>query len=319
VDRASLGIFGALPASFPHPSGPATAEQIALGKMLYFEPRLSKNHDISCNTCHDLARFGVDGEETSPGHKKVRGGRNSPTSLNAAGHFIQFWDGRAKDVEEQALGPIVNPVEMAMPSADRVVATLRSIPEYEKAFKMAFPGEKSPVRIENVGRAIGAFERQLVTPAPFDAFINGDDNALTDAQKQGLNIFLQTGCQACHMGPLLGGTMFQKLGLVKPWPDDKDQGRFDVTKSDPDRFMFKVPSLRNVAQTGPYFHDGKTATLSEAVEKMAAYQLGRTLTTDQAKSIATFLGSLTGTLDPALSTPPVLPKSTAKTPPPDPS
>ena len=172
--------------------------------MLYYEPRLSKSQEISCNSCHLLDQYGVDGQPTSDGHKGQAGDRNSPTVYNAAGHFVQFWDGRAADVEEQAKGPVMNPVEMAMPSEKQVIAVLKSMPEYVDAFKKAFPGEKDPISYENMAKAIGAFERKLITPSRWDKFLRGDSQALTNEEKAGFNVFMETGCQACHSGAISG-------------------------------------------------------------------------------------------------------------------
>jgi cytochrome c peroxidase len=237
----------------------------------------------------------VDNEPTSPGHEGKRGGRNSPSSFNAALHIAQFWDGRAKDVEAQALGPILNPIEMGMESDAKVIEKLKKDPKTVAAFKAAFPGESDPLTYKNIGEAIGAFERTLITPSRFDAYLKGDDNALTAAEKAGGKLFVQTGCTACHMGSTLGGQMYQKLGLVKDYPT-KDMGRFEVTKLEADKKMFKVPSLRNVAKTGPYFHDGSVKTLEEAVSQMAEYQLGKNLSKDEVASVVTFLNTLTGTV-----------------------
>ncbi|MCC6648929.1 MAG: c-type cytochrome [Polyangiaceae bacterium] len=315
--RPALGAFAKLPERGAGADlGPA--ERVKLGRMLYFDARLSKNHDVSCNSCHDLARYGVDGEKTSPGHKKQRGGRNSPTVYNAALHFRQFWDGRAADVEEQATGPVMNPVEMAMPDEKRVVDTLSSMPEYVELFAKSFPGEKAPITLKNAGRAIGAFERLLVTPSRFDAYVGGRDDALSPAEVKGLVTFISSGCTACHNGAAIGGGSYQKLGLVKPWPDAKDEGREQVTKQASDRQMFKVPSLRNIDKTAPYFHDGSVASLETAVKLMAHHQLGRELSDADVASVVTFLKALTGELPKELITAPELPKSTAKTPKPDP-
>jgi cytochrome c peroxidase len=239
--------------------------------------------------------------------------------MNAFGHLAQFWDGRAADVEAQAKGPVLNPIEMAMPSAEAVVQTLSSMPGYVKAFKEAFPDEASPITYDNFAKAVGAFERQLATPSRFDRFLGGDESALSDAEKAGLKTFVATGCTACHSGALLGGHMYQKLGLVKAWPSQKDQGRFEVTKAESDRMMFKVPSLRNIAETGPYFHDGQTKSLEEAVTLMARHQLGRELKEAQVKSIVTFLKALTAQPKAELLAVPSLPKSTDKTPKPNPN
>jgi cytochrome c peroxidase len=294
------------------------AAMIDLGRALYYEKRLSKNHDISCNSCHDLAKFGVDNEPTSPGHKGVRGGRNSPTSLNAALHVAQFWDGRAKDVEEQAGGPVLNPVEMAMPDEATVVSVLKTIPGYGDMFKSAFPGQDDPITYANMTAAIGAFERGLVTPAPFDKFLAGDLKALDDAQLDGLATFLDTGCMACHAGVAVGGQGYFKLGQVVPY-ETKDEGRKEVTGNDADLHVFKAPSLRNITKTGPYFHDGSIASLDQAVTLMAKHQLGKDLPAEDAKKIVTFLGALEGTLDAAYAKEPALPESGPSTPKPDPT
>lgn len=320
VDPGRLAIFGQpLPAAYPAPHNPITDEKVALGRMLYFDTRLSKNHDVSCNTCHDLAKFGVDGRKVSLGHRQQPGKRNSPTVYNAAGHFVQFWDGRAAHVEEQASGPMMNPVEMASPGADKIEAVIRSIPQYVELFKKAFPEDKEPTNIKNMTQAIGAFERKLTTPGRFDKFLAGDKTALTDAEKIGLNRFIDTGCTACHMGALVGGTMYQKAGLIKPWPNQDDPGRAEVTKAEADRMMFKVPSLRNIAETGPYFHDGSVPKLEDAVKTMAAHQLGRDLKDDEIASIVAFLKALTGEPPKELIAAPTLPPSPKGMPKPDPT
>ena len=315
--RASV-IFNPLPDEAVSSSNPITDAKIELGRMLYYDPRLSKNHDVSCNSCHQLDRFGVDGEATSPGHRGQRGDRNSPTVYNAAFHIAQFWDGRAADVEEQAKGPVLNPVEMAMPSEDAVLVVLRSIPGYAPLFRAAFPGQSDPITYDNMARAIGAFERRLVTPGPFDRFLAGDSEAFSEEQVAGLATFMDVGCITCHVGPTTGGTTFQKLGAVKPYPTE-DTGRFKLTNNEADRFVFKVPSLRNVAETGPWFHDGSVTSLDDAIRKMGEHQLGRTLTPEEVASIRSFLESLTGTVDAAYVAKPELPESGPTTPAPDPS
>jgi cytochrome c peroxidase len=313
VDRAQLKMFA------PLAEVPQVASQplVDLGRMLYYEKRLSRSQKLSCNTCHDLTAFGVDGQPTSPGHKGQLGGRNSPTVYNAAFHVAQFWDGRAPDVEAQAKGPVLNPVEMAMPSEHLVIAVLGSMPGYVEAFRKAFPGEPEPITYDNVAKAIGAFERKLVTPARWDAFLKGDDTALTPEEKAGFRMFTEAGCQMCHAGPLVGGRSFQRLGQAKPYPRDDDPGRFKVTKVAADRSVFKVPSLRNVQKTGPYFHDGKTATLWAAVRDMGEYQLGRSLSDQEVGQIVAFLRTLTGQLPTDYIKEPALPPSTPATPAPD--
>ncbi|RMH01881.1 MAG: cytochrome-c peroxidase [Planctomycetota bacterium] len=292
-DRARLAVFGELPEFIEHPEyGRPSEAMIRLGEKLYRDPRLSADDSISCNSCHDLDRAGVDGKPFSEGVGGQLGGRNAPTVFHAAGHVAQFWDGRAADVEEQAKGPILNPVEMAMESPEAVMAKLGGIPGYREAFAEAFPDDPEPFTYDNLGRAIGAFERGLVVRSAFDEFLAGDDDALTPQQKEGLDLFLSTGCASCHNGPYVGGGSFRKLGEVEPWPGLTDNGRMEATGNEADRYFFKVPSLRLITRTGPYLHDGSIADLREMIRKMARHQLGVELSDDQVDSIAVFLGSL---------------------------
>lgn len=271
-----------------------TPARVTLGKKLFFEKRLSINNSQSCNSCHvvDRQRGGVDNQPFSPGAKGKRGGRNSPTVLNAGFHSAQFWDGRASTLEEQAKGPILNPIEMGMPDPGVVLERLNSDAGYQRDFKRAFPGEEKPLTYDNLARAIAAFERTLVTRDRFDDFLKGRDAALSKAELRGLDLFLSAGCTTCHDGPVLGGNRFQKVGLVNPYVTP-DEGRFAVTKEEGDKFLFKVPSLRNVAITEPYFHDGSQATLEEAVRQMGWLQLGRKFSENEVKDLVAFLGSLT--------------------------
>jgi len=322
-DSASLResartVFDALPAEAVNPANPSSPAKIELGRILYYDPRFSKNQEISCNTCHLLDRFGVDGLPTSKGHRDERGKRNAPSVYNAALHIAQFWDGRAADVEAQAKGPVLNPIEMAMPSEAAVLGVIRSIPGYAPLFAAAFPQESEPLTYDNMAKAIGAFERKLMTPGPFDAFLRGDDAALSAAQRAGLEQFMSSGCIICHQGPAVGGAMYQKLGLIKPYPTD-DPGREAVTGNAADRQVFKVPSLRNVAHTGPYFHDGSIAQLDDAIRIMGEHQLGVALSAAQIASIRTFLEALTGRVDETFVARPALPPSGPTTPRPDPS
>jgi cytochrome c peroxidase len=282
--------------------------------MLYYDARLSKNQEISCNSCHPLTKYGADGQSTSEGCAGQQGTRNSPTVYNAALQFAQFWDGRSPDVGAQAQGPVLNPVEMAMPSGAAVVAVLKSMPNYVAAFRRAYPGDKNPVTFNHVAEAIGSFERGLLTPSRWDQFLKGDEAALTPAEKAGFNQFLAAGCEACHSGVLVGGGSFQKMGSVKSYLDHLDPGRFSVTRKEEDRMVFKVPTLRNVAMTGPYFHDGKVPTLESALSLMAEYQTGKKLDTAATDAIVTWLRALTGTIPEAYIKQPELPKSTARTP-----
>src|SRR5579859_4442663 len=316
VNAEALQMFAPLPQVMTSPDNPVTDAKVTLGRILYYDPRLSANQKISCNTCHPLDAYGADSKSVSTGFKNQQGKRNAPTVYNAAGHFVQFWDGRAPTVEEQAKGPITNPVEMAMPSNAAAVQVIKSMPDYVALFHTAFPEVKDPVTYNNMALAIGAFERELVTPSRWDAFIQGDQTALTDAEKSGFNTFAAIGCQWCHYGPYVGGSVYQKLGVVKPWPVQTDQGRYQVTKEETDKMVFKVPSLRNIKKTGPYFHDGSVATLDQAIRNMAVHQRGVTLNDAQVKSIETWMDSLTGQVPLSYIKPPELPRSTSQTPPP---
>lgn len=275
--------------------------QVELGRLLYFEKRLSRDNSISCNSCHDTKKFGVDGKAFSVGFDKHLTGRNSPTSFNAFLHVAQFWDGRAPTVEEQAKGPILAAGEMAMPSGEAVVAKLGKIKGYPEKFKEAFPGSNPPLTYDNLGKAIGAYERLFVTPGRFDKLLAGDTKALNELEVRGLKLFTTTGCTTCHNGPLVGGNVYQKVGVVVPWPNQKDQGRFALTKIEADRMFFKVPSLRNIEKTAPYFHDASANTLEEAVKLMMRHQLNKELPKEDVAALVAFLKSLTGELPNSVS------------------
>jgi cytochrome c peroxidase len=296
-----------------NPDNPITPEKVALGKALYFDKRMSKEGNISCNSCHNLDTYGVDNEPTSLGDGGERGGRNSPTVLNAAYHFAQFWDGRAKDVEEQAGGPILNPIEMSMPDQEFVIKRLREIKGYQEMFAMAFPGEKDPINYGNIQKSIAAFERGLITPSRFDEYLSGKENALTGEEKKGLQTFIDVGCTACHSGTVLGGQMYQKFGLAGNYWDfthssKVDNGRFLVTNNEADKFIFKVPSLRNIEKTHPFFHDGSVTDLNEAVKVIAKLQLNKDLTDQEVMEIVTFLKTLTGKVPEDLAKAPAMPQ-----------
>jgi len=298
---SASGIFQPLPKQADNASNPITPEKVALGKMLYYDTKLSMKGNNSCNSCHNLSTFGVDNKSFSIGDDGLPGGRNSPTVLNAALHATQFWDGRAKDVEEQAGMPIMNPVEMHMPSKALVEERLKKEESYKKLFAAAFPNDKNAVSYGNLEKAIGAFERTLMTPSKFDEYLAGKANALTKEEKDGLDLFMKTGCTTCHAGVVLGGQMFQKFGIYGNYWDltksaKVDSGRITVTKNASDLYVFKVPSLRNVEKTGPYFHDGSVADLNKAISIMAKSELNKTLSDNEVQSIASFLKTLTGTV-----------------------
>jgi cytochrome c peroxidase len=290
---------------------PAEPAKVELGKLLFFEPRLSKSGFISCNSCHNLSTGGADNLPSSIGHKWSLGPINSPTVLNARYNLAQFWDGRAKDLVEQAGGPVANPGEMAS-THELAVSVLSSIPGYASLFKDAFG--TSEVSIARVQSAIAAFEETLITPdSRFDRWLGGDDRALAKDELAGYQIFKERGCVSCHNGPALGGNSFQKMGLVKAYASDsKAQGRYDVTKNDADRMFFKVPTLRNIELTYPYFHDGSVWTLEEAVSLMGRHQLGIELSKDEVAKLTSFLKTLTGR-QPQIAIP-ILPPSGKTTP-----
>ena len=318
--KQAQGIFAPIPEAPPAiKDNPATPAKVELGKALFFEPRMSKSHAISCASCHSPATGGDDELETSIGHKWQIGGRNAPTVLNAIFNTAQFWDGRAKDLEAQAAGPIANPVEMAS-SHEHTVETLKKIPGYQPLFAAAFPGEADPITMGNITKAIAVFEATLITPnSPFDKFLKGNRNALSQEQKEGLKLFMDKGCVGCHDGVNVGGGKYAPFGVVeKPGaeflpPDDK--GRLEVTKSVSDEYVYKVPSLRNILLTAPYFHTGRAWDLKQAVGVMGQSQLGVKLTGKEVDSIVAFLGSLTG--EQPRVTLPILPPSTAATPKPE--
>jgi cytochrome c peroxidase len=313
VNRAMLALFQPLPESADNPENLPNDAKIDLGRKLYYDKRISADRTVSCNTCHDLASFGDDGAPVSTGIEGQKGGRSAPTVYNAAIHVAQFWDGREPDVERQALGPPGNPIEMGMKDGDHVASVLKSIPGYVELFKKAFPDENDPVTYANFGNAIGAFERKLLTPAPWDEFLEGDDDALTNAQKEGLNLFISKGCFTCHNGAGVGGHLYHKLGLVKPWPTE-DKGRANVEGFESQVGFFKVPSLRNVTETAPYLHDGSVETLEEMVKKMAEHQQGHILTDEETKKLIEFLKSLKGEIDEDYIAEPELPEDGPDTP-----
>ncbi|MFA5910516.1 MAG: cytochrome-c peroxidase [Vicinamibacterales bacterium] len=286
-----------------------------LGKKLYFDPRLSKSGFISCNSCHNLSMGGSDNLSTSIGHNWQKGPINAPTVLNSSMNVAQFWDGRARNLKEQAGGPIANPGEMAF-THELAVGVIASIPQYVNDFEKVFGTRQ--VDIDKVTRAIAAFEETLVTPnSRFDKWLLGNDAALTATEVEGYQLFRSSGCTACHNGPAAGGTSFRKMGLVEPYrTDNPAEGRVAVTGRDADRFNFKVPTIRNVELTYPYFHDGAADTLTTAVEVMGRVQLGRRYTDEDNARIVAFLKTLTGD-QPAFKLP-QLPPSSDTTPRPNP-
>lgn len=315
--QKSKALFKPVPDSPPElEDNPITPDKIELGKMLFFEPRLSASNLISCNTCHNLGTGGVDLQETSVGHAWQRGPRNAPTVLNSVFNIAQFWDGRAKNLAEQAKGPVQASVEMSN-SPERVTETLSSMPEYVALFTKSFPGDKNPVSFENTVKAIEAFEATLLTPnSRFDQFLAGNQEALDAEEKEGLGLFVDKGCAGCHNGINLGGSGYFPFGLVqKPGADilpPEDKGRFMVTKTVSDEYVFKVPTLRDIELTPPYFHSGKVWSLKQSVGIMGSAQLGIELTDEDIDKITAFLLTLTG--DQPKVEYPILPPNTDGTP-----
>jgi cytochrome c peroxidase len=317
----SLGILATSTASAAEPIQPVrpvqdvNLAQVELGKKLYFDPRLSRSGFISCNSCHNLSMGGTDNLKTSIGHNWQQGPINAPTVLNSSLNVAQFWDGRARDLKEQAGGPIENPKEMAF-SHTLTIDVLQSIPEYAIEFRQVFGADE--ITIDEVTQAIAEFERTLVTPnSRFDRWLLGEEDAITSEELAGYQLFKTSGCAACHNGEAVGGTSFQKMGVVEPYQTNNPvEGRIAVTGKDADRFTFKVPTLRNVELTYPYFHDGEAETLTEAVDIMGRLQLGRKYTPEENAQIVAFLETLTGE-QPTFQLP-ILPPSRADTPRPRP-
>jgi cytochrome c peroxidase len=304
--------FSPLPADFATAEHLLTAEQVALGRQLFFEPRASLDGSVSCATCHQAARFGTDARPKSRGVLDRPLPRNAPTVLNAAGQLVQHFGGKRQDVEAQATDALANPLVYGNADVDAAMAKLKAIPGYRALFAKAFPDDPAPIRAENWGKAIGAFERTLVTPGTLDLVIPGDITAMPSQARYGMGKFIRTGCAACHNGALVGGTSFRKFGLVVDyWTATKspeiDKGRFTETRDEADLYLFKVPSLRNVAKTAPYFHDGSVAKLEDAVRVMALTQLGKRLPDEDVEDIVAFLEALTGEVPPGFREAPILP------------
>jgi cytochrome c peroxidase len=307
---SQAGSFEALPKKAPAPAdNPVTEAKVELGRKLYFDPRLSLDGTVSCNSCHNVMSGGEDGRATSAGIRGQNGGRSAPTVWNAAFLSVQFWDGRANSLEDQAKGPLTNPIEMGMPSHDAVVARLREIPGYIKEFERAFGGKGTDaVTIDGVAKAIASYERTLVTSnTPYDRYVRGDKKALSDQQVRGMKLVETTGCLSCHMGANFSGPtlpvgtgFFQKFpanpdaDIESKYQISKDLGRYEVTKKDADKNLFRVPTWRNVALTAPYFHNGSVPTLEEAVRVMAKTQLKKSLNTTEIADIVAFLNGLGG-------------------------
>lgn len=292
-------LFSPLPKAMETEQNPVTPEKVRLGKILFYESRISIDGTVSCAKCHPVSLHAADGLKVSVGNNCKANPRNAPTLFNAAAQISQHWIGNRTSVEDQAKQSVIGPPSFGMVKYEDVEKRLKDYKDYVSLFKAAFPEDKEPVTVDNFAKAIGAFERTLVTPSPFDAYLKGKENAITPGQRRGLKTFMDTGCMGCHSGTYVGGQMYQKFGLIEPyWKYTKsekiDEGKYAVTKVEADKYFFKVPILRNVEKTPPYFHDGSVDTMGEAVMIMAKVQLGRDLTGQQAGEIVDFLKSLTG-------------------------
>ena len=292
-------IFGPLPKAMVSERNPITPEKVKLGKMLFYETRISVDGTVSCARCHPFGLYAADGLKKSIGNNCKINPRNAPTVLNAAAQISAHWIGNRTDVEDQAKQAVIGPPSFGMPSNDAVEKKLKEIKGYAELFKKAFPGEANPITVDNFAKAVGAFERTLVTPSRFDSFLKGDLAALNGQEKRGLKTYMEAGCIMCHTGPYVGGQMYHKFGVFEPYwkytkNDPIDEGRYVVTKNESDKYVFKVPIHRNVEKTVPYFHDGSVDKLEDAVWIMGKIQLGKDLNQSQVEGIVTFLKSLTG-------------------------
>ena len=322
---ASATDWKTLPDTAPAPAdNPTTADKVELGKMLFLDPRLSSTGTVSCNSCHNVMAGGEDNRSGSMGVNGQIGGRSAPTVWNAAFNSVQFWDGRAPSLEEQAKGPVTNPIEMGMKNWDEVIARLEQIPGYQAPFEKAFGQDKS-INVDNVAKAIAAYERTLITPnSPYDQYVKGNKKALTEQQVRGMELFAATGCVQCHSGAAFNGPeqaagtgFFMKFPVHKnghleaKYKFSKDEGRTEATKDAVDKHLWKVPTLRNIALTAPYFHNGSVTTLEEAVKVMAKLQLDKQLSDEEVADISAFMNALTGEFP--KQTMPVLPPTPGKT------
>jgi cytochrome c peroxidase len=307
-------VFGPLPQVMSSERNPITPEKVKLGKILFYETRISVDGTVSCVRCHPIGLYAADGLRKSIGNNCKVNPRNAPTILNAAGQISAHWIGNRADVEDQARQSVTGPPSFGMPSNEAVEAKLRGIKGYTDLFKEAFPGESNPVTVENFAKAVGSFERTLVTPSRFDSYLKGDIVALNGQEKMGLKAYMEAGCIMCHYGPYVGGLVYQKFGIFEPYwkytkSDPIDEGRYVVTKNEADKYVFKVPILRNVEKTAPYFHDGSVDRLEDAVWMMGKIQLGKDLNKSQVGEIVTFLKSLTGKIPEDALKVPLLPST----------
>jgi cytochrome c peroxidase len=315
--KQAQALFKPLPPAMGPSDPPTTPARVALGRMLFFDPRWTVDGNVSCATCHQPALYGTDALAKSIGVQHRIHPRNAPTVLNAGLNFVQHWWGDRLNLEDQAEKALVGVFSSGHPDAGAATARIAAIEGYAPAFRQAFSGEAMPITPANVGMAISAYERTLLTPSPFDAYLQGDARALSPMARRGLQLFISRGCASCHNGMGVGGQMFQKFGVVEEYwratgSPEIDKGRFGFTKAPADLYVFKVPSLRNVAMTPPYFHDGSVAVLDEAVKVMGRIQLGVTLPDTEIGEIVMFLGTLTGPRPASFAAAPTLPSAAVR-------
>src|SRR5215813_10344444 len=308
--KKAQGIFQALPKDMATAEFPITRERVELGRSLFFDPRLTIDANMSCSSCHQPAFYGTDALPKPTGVKQRAHPRHVPTNLNAGTSFVIHWRGDRTNLEDQVFRALTSPITSGQPDEKAFIERLARIPGYAPLFEAAFPDEPQPMTLRNIAKAVCAYERTLVTPSPFDAYLARYEAALSQAARAGLEKFINTGCVACHNGVGIGGGMYRKFGVVEDYwkatgSDPIDKGRFDVTKDPGDLYVFRVASLRNVAMTPPYFHDGSVAALSDAVKVMARVQLGATLNDADTGDIVAFLQSLTGELPANFASAPV--------------
>ncbi len=307
VCMPALASWEALPEVAPAPeNNPTTAEKVELGKMLYMDPRFSSTGTVSCNSCHNVMEGGDDSRTVSMGVHGKTGGRNAPTVWNSAFHSVQFWDGREDLLEDQAKGPVTNPVEMGVSEIEQAMDKVRAIPGYKPYFDKAF-GEDS-MTVDNAAKAVAAFERTLITPdSPYDRYVKGNEKAMSKEQISGMETFATVGCVSCHSGAAFNGPKMEfGQGFYNKFPTftdnefnkkynlSADKGREEATGISADAHMYRVPTLRNITDTAPYFHNGSVNDLSEAVALMAKTQLNKDLSEAEVKDIVAFLSALTG-------------------------
>ena len=314
LQNNAMKTFGILPEEMKSKENPITSTKVKLGRMLFYDTRLSVDNTVSCAKCHFFGLYGIDGLPKSIGNNYKENDRNAPTVFNAAGQISNHWIGDRASVEEQAEKSLTGKASFGNPDEKSLVEKLSKIRQYNELFKKTFPKDKTPISAKNIGLAIGAFERTLVTPSPFDDYLEGNIRAIKKDEIGGLKLFMDYGCSSCHSGIYLGGNSYEKFGIFANYWEYTgskkiDEGRFLYTKNDSDKYVFKVPILRIVAKTAPYFHDGSVENIKDAIKIMGKIQLDIDLSDEDINGIATFLTSLTGKIPQNMLHIPILPQN----------